>query len=345
MNATTQPDTSLNRNHSIRLLLPLMLAMLALLFYYTLVHEGGHALAGIAAGGQLQQINLNFFQGPHVNLSGSFTQGQDALKSIAGPLLPVVLLIALLAVTPRRASWMVECLKFLSTVLVSGSLLPGIVIPWLFLAGRAPLGDDITSFLELSKISPPLVSLGFALVIAAAVSVYLVRSEGRQAVRRIYRFTPEDTFSNNSVLAMRVSAAFLAAGLVVATLTGSFQADGYGASARSIPDEYSLAVEQNLSGSAFEAEPVATFSLTEPALVGILIQARQVRAGYLDLTLVKPGNDQLTLFHAEEYSASNDQMKWEDSLPSGEYQLLLTSRDARGEVRVYLLGSGQPAGQ
>ncbi len=51
----------------------MLLILLGIALAYTVLHEGGHALAGLAFGGTVREIDVNFFNlGAHVNIDGSF---------------------------------------------------------------------------------------------------------------------------------------------------------------------------------------------------------------------------------------------------------------------------------
>lgn len=145
-----------------------LLSGLAFLGIYTLLHEGGHALAVVALGGRVETFDLNFLNlGAHVAYSGAFTTAQSALIHVAGPLLPALAWMAWQGWRPAGASRLSDWLRVLSLLGITASVLAWVVIPVLALGGRAPAGDDCTRFLEDSGLSPLLVT-GLAASLLAA---------------------------------------------------------------------------------------------------------------------------------------------------------------------------------
>lgn len=55
--------------------------------------------------------------------------------------------------------------NFFFTVAVAASMIPWVIIPFLYISNNAPAGDDVTKFLDSSKISPLVVSLTAFLLI------------------------------------------------------------------------------------------------------------------------------------------------------------------------------------
>jgi len=52
----------------------LLLTAMAVTLAYTTLHEGGHALAGLAFGGRITEFNVNFFNllHAHVSIAGEY---------------------------------------------------------------------------------------------------------------------------------------------------------------------------------------------------------------------------------------------------------------------------------
>ena len=144
-------------------ILLLILLMAALL--YTTLHEGGHALAGMAFGGRIADFNVNFFNlGAHVGIDGNFTIKQQAVINIAGAALPVLIWFILMLVLPKKADMVLQWIKVIFTMAFLNSLLAWIVIPILYLSNTAPPSDDVTRFISRHGL-PPLAVAGGALAL------------------------------------------------------------------------------------------------------------------------------------------------------------------------------------
>lgn len=85
--------------------------MLFIVFMYTFLHEGGHALVAVLSGATLTTFSLSVIDlGAHVDYTGTLTPAQTVVNNLAGAGLP---------------------------------LLAWVVLPVLFLAGNAPSDDDV----------------------------------------------------------------------------------------------------------------------------------------------------------------------------------------------------------
>ena len=140
----------------------LLLVAFFLVFLYTTLHESGHALAGLLAGGSVRQVNVNFFDlSAHAVLDGDFTRAQQALISISGWALPVLVYLFFLLLSHRSREPLLAALRWVGGACVLGSTLPWVVLPLVYLGGGRP-ADDVISFLGYSGLPPLAAALGFA---------------------------------------------------------------------------------------------------------------------------------------------------------------------------------------
>jgi hypothetical protein len=154
---------------------------LLVVFLYTLLHETGHALVGLLFGGTLKSFSVSFWLlNAHVGLYGVFSDAQRSAISLAGVTLPLLIWGAFILSAPRKGNSTLEWLKVISSLGVINTLVAWIVLPLLYLVGQAP-GDDVTSFLNTSHLSPLLVSGAALCAYSLGWMLFLSRTVPAQA--------------------------------------------------------------------------------------------------------------------------------------------------------------------
>lgn len=171
----------------LRRVLVLLFVALFTLFFYTVLHESGHAVAGLLSGQKLLVFDVNLLaMKPHVRMAGDLSAAQRSAQTVAGVALPLAAWAAFMLAAPRRANPVLEMLKLLSTLAVLNSALPWIVFPALVAAGQAPPVDDVLNFLGASGATPLLVAGVFLALYIGGWGLFLARIEGvRQVVARL----------------------------------------------------------------------------------------------------------------------------------------------------------------
>lgn len=87
----------------------------------------------------------------------------------------------------------------------------------------------------------------------------------------------------------------------------------------------------NLAEQAYEAQTVGEFTLADPATVTIDFALEEVDASIFDLRLITPAGDSLLILHSEDFRTDRQGGgQWEQNLPAGSYQLLLTAQASHG---------------
>jgi len=148
-----------------------LLIFISLIYLYTLLHEGGHALVAIMHGGRIDNFVLGF--NAHVTHSGAnFTRVGESLHNSAGTLLPAAIFaVALIFYNRNVNSFIYHCIYGGFSIMIPGSLLAWVAIPLMSLFTAPPAGDDVSRFLDVSGINPLLVSLIALLLIFLFVFV------------------------------------------------------------------------------------------------------------------------------------------------------------------------------
>lgn len=102
-----------------------------------------------------------------------------------------------------------------------------------------------------------------------------------------------------------------------------------------IPPDAELLAEVDLAAQAHEAAVVGEFEVAETAVITLTYTLPNVETAVFDLTLIGPDEDYVIL-HSEDYRTDeNGGGSWEQRLPPGSYQLLLTASQTTGTLSVY----------
>lgn len=145
-------------NTKVRTVSLLLLSALIMVPLYIILHEGGHALVALICGAKITSFSI---LSAHVSSAGGvFTPFTSSLHYSAGLLLPVLIsVLYMLLYKKERAGIFYHLFSFLFMALPTFSILAWVLVPVLYMNGRAPAGDDATQFLDASGLSPLLVIL------------------------------------------------------------------------------------------------------------------------------------------------------------------------------------------
>ena len=307
-----------------------LLMALVVALAYTVLHESGHALAGLVFGGKIREIDVNFLDlGAHVNIEGSFSRFQNAVINISGAGLPLLVWLILILTLPKESSPLVLWTKFIASAGTLCSLLAWVVIPIFYLNNDAPAGDDVTRFLANSGLPTLAVAFGALVLFTGGWFLFARRSSGTRLVWHVLF-----TGAGKRVSAWRwvlaggvVVAALIAAGiLVVSTLGNGLPAP---------PKEYNLAATVDLSARDMEAETIARFDLAKAGDALIFLRVSGIDTRLIAVSLVPSQGESIQLMHGEEFASAASDSQIQYRLPAGEYGIVLTSRKSSGILQVY----------
>jgi hypothetical protein len=318
--------------------LTLLFLLLFLAYAYTFLHEGGHALLGLLFGGRLTSFSVDFIRfTAHVGLDGEFTRAQDALISIAGVGLPLILwtLYLLLAPKTQEANPLRDWLFLTGSAVVYSTLLAWVIIPVLLLAGLQ-VGDDSATFTRLSGIHPLFVSAGALALFCGGIALLLRRTGGLPGLRvRLFTIRTQPVLTPAGRRLLGWLAALLVV-LVVATL--ALQVAANSNSAESLPAGYAPAFETGFSDRAWAGEAVYRLHLDQPAQVGFYLILENFQRGPLEITLTGPHGYSQTFLRSE-----NDPQIGRAtvspqpfSLEAGDYALRVLAPRAPARLRGYV---------
>jgi hypothetical protein len=303
------------------------------LFMYTFLHESGHAITGFLFGQTLIDFDVNFLNfGAHVGMMGNMTRAQLIIQSVAGEGLPLLIWLGFLSLVPRKASFSLEVLKLLGSMIVLNTLLAWIVIPVLYVFRSAP-ADDVTHFLTYSQMPPLLVTFIALILYLGGWAYFSSRIDGLRNELLLFHITNLNRLmvgTRRTVLAM---AGILALCIL---LTFTLKAAAAKNSAVATSEDFVPVTRIDLSTQAYSAEVLAQFTLEEPAEVGVFVIVRDINTTYFDLSVIGPDGYSSTVLHGEGYSAYQDSSSWKETLPAGTYRVVLTSHQSPGTASVYL---------
>jgi hypothetical protein len=302
------------------------------LFVYAFVHESGHALVGLLFGQQLSEFKINLLEwDAHVSMNGSLTAAQEALQSVAGAGLPLLLWFVLIRLVPRKASFSIELLKLLGSMVVLNTLLPWIILPFLYMLGKAP-PDDVTNFLHYSQMPPVLLAFTAAVFYARGWAVFPLKIDGLRNEFLLFQISNHNTLVRGGRAVISAMGAILAACLLI-TFTLNRSAVRAPLSA---PDDFTPAAQIDLSAQAFSDVTVSEFTLTERSYAGVFVVIRGINTTYFDLSVTGPDGYHSTIIHGEGYNAFEDGGLWEQNLPPGTYRVVLNTHQSPGTVSVHV---------
>ena len=116
--------------------------------------------------------------GAYMNSSGgSYNRVTSAMLNIAGMLFPAVIsIIYLLLYKREKDSLFYRLFSFLLVAAFSMPAAAWILVPVLYMLGKAPVGDDVTKFLDVTGMNPVILILFAGGLLA--VSIFLAWRKG-----------------------------------------------------------------------------------------------------------------------------------------------------------------------
>ena len=335
-------ETKRNFSSMLRIVLLILFVTLFVFFIYTFLHEAGHVLAGWLFGQSLTEFDASFWDlSAHVGLTGGYlTQMQLAIRSAAGVLLPLVVWAIFLLLVPRKGGFLLETLKLISSMVVVNTLLAWIVLPILFLFGRAP-SDDVTNFLNYSHMPPLLLSFTALVLYANCWMFFLSRIDGFRNELLMFSTTEMNNLDGGTRATIGIMTGIMAV-CAILVFTLNLQAAGNPSGRFAPPQGFVRVAEIDLSTRAYPSETIARFTLQGMSSTGVFIVVDNIDTTYFDLSVAGPDGFRSTILHGEEYNASQDGGLWEKQLPPGTYRLVLTSDQSAGTASVFLQDDVEP---
>ena len=164
-------------NIKAKFILCLLSSAALLTVLYITFHELGHMIVMLSAGDTIDDFSII---GAHVSgHGGTYTNASDLWLHANGAVLPFVISLAYVLLYRKKSNnTFYRCFSFFAGLVPSCSLLAWIIIPFLYLKGAAPAGDDVTHFLDnFSQTAHPLV-VSAAATLLIGIVVFLSAKKG-----------------------------------------------------------------------------------------------------------------------------------------------------------------------
>jgi hypothetical protein len=319
------------------ILLPVLILFVVLFvfFLYTFLHEAGHALVGLIFGQTLTEFDVSFWDlSARAGLTGGeLTQNQLAVRTVAGVCLPILVWIVFILFVPRKSTFILETLKLVGSMAVINTLLVWIILPVLFLFGKAP-SDDVMHFLNYSQM-PPLLLMTLALILyVGGWTLFLSKIDGLKNEFLLFSTKNAETLvaGTRTTIPVMVSIIVVGVGLV---WTLNSPASKNSPDRFSPPQDFESVAQIDLSERAYVSETLKQFELDKPSVVAVFLAIRNINTTYFDLSITGPDGFRSTILHGEGYNAAQDGGLWDKNLPAGTYQVTLTSHQSPGTASIY----------
>lgn len=155
-------------NVKIKIFLYLLASACVIVPLYILCHEGGHALVALLCGARITNFSII---GAFVSSEGgNYNVVTRGLLHSAGMLMPVLISIIYMSFYKReKASAFYRLCSFLFVMGFSMPVAVWILVPVLYLMGKAPVGDDVTQFLDATGMQPALLMAAAAVLLAGSI--------------------------------------------------------------------------------------------------------------------------------------------------------------------------------
>jgi hypothetical protein len=267
-------------------------------------------------------------------VGGTLTRSQLALRSAAGTILPIFFWTIFISVTPRKASFLLETLKLISSMAVLNTLLTWIVLPILFLFGKAP-SDDVTNFLRYSQMPPLLLLFIASSLYVGGWMLFLSKIDGLRNEFMLFRTTNPDVLLAGARQIIPGIAGIMTVCLII-VFTLNTSASKNLLNKFSPPQDFEPVAQIDLSTRAYPSETLTEFRLEVQTYVGVFVSIHNIDTTYFDLSVIGPHDFTSTVLHGEGYKAFQDGGLWEENLPPGVYRVVLTSRQSPGTASVHL---------
>lgn len=241
----------LDRAATLRLVVWPVLVVVAFVQAYALLHEGGHALAAVVMGGTVRTVDARMWS-PRAHaaydLPGA-TDGQRALVTAAGTLLPLALWAALVAALPRSLPPTLALARTFVSIGMLAGLLPWLVLPWRALHAAAPR-DDVVRFTQTSGWPPALVA-GLALAAMLGGLALLWRTGGLASFAELRRTRAFAVSPRAVAWPTGLAVAGVATALALHAAFPPAAAAATGATGVPLPPDHPPLADVTLDGAAF----------------------------------------------------------------------------------------------
>lgn len=162
-------------NKKLKKILNVLLAFMVALVVYIVLHEFGHMIVMLSAGAKITEFSILT---AHVtSAGGSYNNLSDLWLHVNGVAFPVIaLMIYMLLYSKKTKNMFYHIFSFVFSVCTIGTMGAWVFIPFLYMQGNAPVGDDVTNFLyNFTHDHHPLLVSGVALFIMTVAIAIMIK--------------------------------------------------------------------------------------------------------------------------------------------------------------------------
>ena len=164
-------------DNKVKKVLYVFASALLTIFLYIILHEGGHMIVMLSAGATITDFSILT---AHVSgVGGNYTNVSDLWLHANGALLPVIVsFIYMLFYKKESRSMFYHIFSYMFCLITVGSLFAWVIIPFVYMQGNAPAGDDVTKFLyNFTHDYHPLFVSGAATLIIVVGIILMTKKE------------------------------------------------------------------------------------------------------------------------------------------------------------------------
>lgn len=327
----------MHKNAYIKILGAISVGFAAILIY-TLVHEGGHAIAALLVGARITAFDVNFVTGsPHVAWEGFVKPAGRAFIAVSGPVFPVIVWLLSLSMLRWHKAVSVRLGLFVASIMMISSLLPQVIIPVLYMLGLELGGEDIVGFIIYSKLHPLVVSGVFSMLVAIMVWLVFKLIKPFEIVKAPWEkfhsvgpVSPRHRLMTGAVLLVIVLIAFPMVGRI--TSSNRIQPR--------FPKEYDAKVTRDFSNFANTWTSIYEFKVDELKVYDMVYSLQASAPTTLRLVTDSPkgivftGKDHMVL--CQDATSQSFAQFTGFALYPGNYRLEVQTTDKTGKVEVYI---------
>lgn len=164
-------------NRKIKIIVYLLLSAVIAIAGYIFFHEFGHMIVMLSAGAEI--CDFSIFTAHVSAVGGNYTNTSDLWLHANGMLLPMILSLLYCSLYKKdRESVFYRIFSYIAALIPTGSMLAWVIIPFAYLQGKAPAGDDVTMFLNnWSQSFHPLIVSIFAIVVIGISVGFMIKKQ------------------------------------------------------------------------------------------------------------------------------------------------------------------------
>ncbi len=173
-------------NKKIKIIGYVLLTVVIAIVGYIIIHELGHMIVMLSAGATITDFSI--LKAHVIGVGGNYSYVSNLWLHANGALLPMVVsLIYTLFYRKKIKSLFYHIFSYFISIISIGSMFAWVVIPFIYMQGNAPAGDDVTKFLHkfTQEYHPLVVSAVAMLIIGLDVFVIIKKDIIKNFIRII----------------------------------------------------------------------------------------------------------------------------------------------------------------